>query len=993
MSDPFRSADSEYNVFFQAGGSLPAGFPSYIIRAADRELFDHLREGRFCYVLTARQMGKSSLRVNVMDRLRKEEGFLCASVDASKIGNRNSSVDQWYFSVIHEIAHALHLEVNLMDWWTVNSGLTPVMRFAEFLEKVCLRTITQTIVIFLDEIDAMLDLDREKFSTDDFFSVIRSFYNARVDNPDLNRLTFAFFGVAAPDDLMRDVSRTPFNIGQPISLLNFTFEESTPLLKGFGNIKVNQEDLLHEILKWTNGHPFLTHKLCAEIAENPIKDSILSESIKKRVLALFLLPDIHAEPNLSNIHNRILRNKSYNSEMLSLYQRILSGEKVKSDNRSFADIYLRLSGLVVAVNGYLEIDNLIYRNYFNEEWLKAAYHEIDRPFAEAMQRWIDYNKSADTALYGTALTEYTNWAGSRNDLSPLEHEYLEFCLKAQQKQNERARRRLIWVISSLAILMVASLLLGALVLKQRNQARLAEKNAVEAKIQENAAKMLAEEAKDLALNEQKKAQDNERRAQELEKQAHKESENAKKQAQLALNREKEAIRQRSQALMAKEEAEKQRRRADSALAKFREQERIATVALARSDNLEAIINIQPFLTRAMDILPKNPTVALRIAEHAYRLNDVDSAKALLYRIIANYKNLFYNFSLVSPPDKFIYAGFSPDQQHIVTSPLSGSDKVWDAVSNKLVCSLPEHLQGCRASFAPNNQFVASITDGPFLLLCNATDGSILQKIRIPVEKRIVGQITWCEFSPDSRLVLLAVSDNTARLIDVTNGNLMGTLRGHASEIRTASFSPSGNLIVTASMDGTVKIWSTENQYIKTTLKCDAPVRTAFFSPDERKVIITTDKGQVLVWEFMTDRKLFETAPNRLKSATFAIYSSNGKYIAINYDNADGSSSSYQEIWDAQMQTLLCVLKGHSNFVRSIAFSPNGTKLITASLDGTAKIWDLQTSEIQMEIAQAYRQGLPFESVKDRIEHFVSSGEVAALSDEQKQLYGMMTEGK
>ena len=62
--------------FFTAGGTLPADAPSYVERPADEELFQEIMSGEFCYALTSRQMGKSSLMIRMARRLRNEPGNL-----------------------------------------------------------------------------------------------------------------------------------------------------------------------------------------------------------------------------------------------------------------------------------------------------------------------------------------------------------------------------------------------------------------------------------------------------------------------------------------------------------------------------------------------------------------------------------------------------------------------------------------------------------------------------------------------------------------------------------------------------------------------------------------------------------------------------------------------------------------------------------------------------------------------------------------------------
>ena len=94
-------------------------------------------------------------------------------------------------------------------WWQARSEQSPVQRFSDFLREVILEEITDPIVVFVDEIDSTLKLG----FTDDFFAAIRAAYNARSNDPAYERLTFVLLGVARPADLIKDRTRTPYNIG------------------------------------------------------------------------------------------------------------------------------------------------------------------------------------------------------------------------------------------------------------------------------------------------------------------------------------------------------------------------------------------------------------------------------------------------------------------------------------------------------------------------------------------------------------------------------------------------------------------------------------------------------------------------------------------------------------------------------------------------------------------------------------------------------------
>src|SRR5688500_9582350 len=80
--------------FYVTGGTLRQDAPSYVERRADTDLYEGLICGEFCYVLTSRQMGKSSLMVRTAARLR-EAGTAVAVLDLTLIG-QNLTAEQWY---------------------------------------------------------------------------------------------------------------------------------------------------------------------------------------------------------------------------------------------------------------------------------------------------------------------------------------------------------------------------------------------------------------------------------------------------------------------------------------------------------------------------------------------------------------------------------------------------------------------------------------------------------------------------------------------------------------------------------------------------------------------------------------------------------------------------------------------------------------------------------------------------------------------------------
>jgi hypothetical protein len=356
--------------FFVAGGTLWREAPSYIVRPADEELYRLALAGEYCNVLAARQMGKSSLMVRTANRLQAG-GVRTAILDISTLGGGISTPEAWFFGFLDELAFQLGLAEEVNAWWEARQNHNPVQRFSNFLREVVLAEIQEPVVIFVDEIDSALEMS----FADDFFAAIRAAFNARASHPEYRRLTFILLGVARPADLIRDRNRTPYNIGSHIHLSDFTLPELQPFQDVIEETFPGQgQEIVEWVLEWTNGQPYLTQKLCAELfhtAETPCT----RESVAQTVFRLFFTEEARKESNLRAIRDRI-ESSPHKFRLLQVYEKILRGKSVLDEERSPAKNELKLTGLVRAsAQGKsdpvrLEVRNRIYQTVFDQEWVQ-----------------------------------------------------------------------------------------------------------------------------------------------------------------------------------------------------------------------------------------------------------------------------------------------------------------------------------------------------------------------------------------------------------------------------------------------------------------------------------------------------------------------------------------------------------------------------------------------------------------------------------------------
>ncbi|WP_089935348.1 AAA-like domain-containing protein [Candidatus Entotheonella palauensis] len=359
---------SASNDFFQDSGTLAPDAPSYIERPADHELLAALEQHEFCLVLAPRQTGKSSLMVHAAARLR-EMGLHAGVVDLQALGIHQDP-GPWFSDMLYQIERSLRLKTDSALWEESHVRLGPTQRFLTFLEDVVLTELHGDVVLFFDEIDSVLNLP---FS-DDFFTTLRSLFNARAEKPALRRLSIVLLGLATPSSFIRNRSRTPFNIGRSIALDDFNRVATKPFQEKLGR---NSGSLIDRIFYWTNGQPWLVQRLAAAVYAWP-EDERSPERIDREVKDSYLQSNIiEHDTHFKFIRNYLLERSPYLRKTLVTYRRVLRGKIVGVKETSPVQIRLKLAGVVRVLGNRLVVRNRMYEHIFDQQWVREhAPHRI-----------------------------------------------------------------------------------------------------------------------------------------------------------------------------------------------------------------------------------------------------------------------------------------------------------------------------------------------------------------------------------------------------------------------------------------------------------------------------------------------------------------------------------------------------------------------------------------------------------------------------------------
>ena len=321
------------------------------------------------------------------------------------------------------------------------------------------------------------------------------------------------------------------------------------------------------------------------------------------------------------------------------------------------------------------------------------------------------------------------------------------------------------------------------------------------------------------------------------------------------------------------------------------------------------------------------------------------------------------------PRGILTLAFSPDGAKLATEGADFSVQLWDAATGKPLTEPMNHGSPANTMvFGPDGADLVTASDDKAARLRQISSGeSLMQTMK---HQDVVIHVV---FSPDGKKIATAGFDHTARLWDATTGRALCEPMKHAESVLDVAFSPDGTKLATTSIDKTAQLWDATTgralcepmMHAQRALNPEHVYGIAF-SPDGTKLAtidrLNTGNKLARLWDAAIGRPLGTPMSLRThRDRPFAsAFSPDGMKLAVasegwQNDKGDGQNDDGRAVrlWEVWTGKPLGAPMKYANQVTHVAFSPDGTELVTVSTergvgfgssDGIAQLWGVATGK-------------------------------------------------
>jgi WD40 repeat protein len=291
------------------------------------------------------------------------------------------------------------------------------------------------------------------------------------------------------------------------------------------------------------------------------------------------------------------------------------------------------------------------------------------------------------------------------------------------------------------------------------------------------------------------------------------------------------------------------------------------------------------------------------------------------------------FRLQGHEDEVNSAAFSPDGSRIVTASDDNTARIWDASSGGEIGCLTGHKRSVKfAAFSPDGTQILTASDYD-----TARIWDVASRAEVACLSDFEGSVLGIVFSLDGARVATNTPSypysKPAQIWDVGSGAEIARLSGHAGNVDSAVFSPDGTRILTLSDDDTARIWDAVTGAELACLRGRGDCMTnAAFSPDGRLIVTGAEDNTARIWDVSGTPQYASLHPLACGEGSVRSVAEAGGVLAT-------ACGDEVQLWDVLSGNRLALLEGHDHLVRSLAFTPDGSLLASASRDGSWRLWD------------------------------------------------------
>ncbi|KAF9545352.1 hypothetical protein EC957_010998, partial [Mortierella hygrophila] len=278
--------------------------------------------------------------------------------------------------------------------------------------------------------------------------------------------------------------------------------------------------------------------------------------------------------------------------------------------------------------------------------------------------------------------------------------------------------------------------------------------------------------------------------------------------------------------------------------------------------------------------------------------------------------------------------FSPSNLQLVSCSKDKTMRTWNAQTGEPLFIMNGHTDPVLCvTYSPDGSRIASGDSSEAAALWSAHTGQLLHGL-----SSSVGVVSGVAFSLDGHQLASCGEDGTVRLWDVSTGECVNVLSGHLFGVTSVAFSPTGGYIASGSVDETVRFWKVDGA-LPDAAESGAHAKAwhnVDMSPDGAWIVISNnDDGAAQLWETQTGQP-----GTMLKGHTEAVndvaFSPCGQRVV------SASDDTTVRLWCARTGASLQILEGHTVSAVGVSFSPDGSQIASTSKDGTVRIWDTET---------------------------------------------------